>query len=390
MARATDAVFIARTVAGKEYRGPLHRLHSDWSVEIGRGVRHRIAGADLISLRQQGELLPPLPTDEHLILANGDRLPVQDLRLDEEKLHFRNKDIGGEAKLSMPLSAVTLIWRTAPDREARPEVFRRRLVAAKRSRDQVLLRNGDTIEGTLHALGPGNVEIEVNKKMVTAQWKQVSAIALSTELADRLRPRGIYARLVLTEPPGSPGARVTLTEASCDGAVVSGKTVFGANVRFPLERVAALDILGGKVVALEDVVPSKYEYRPYLNYKWSWSVDRNVCGQDIRLAGSTFDRGIGMQAHSLLSFPLNGTYRRFEALVGLDERDGRDGSVRVKVLLDGKEVDLRKKTPLVRADGPILVNVLVEGAETLTLEVANADNGPVQAVVNWVNGRLVK
>jgi hypothetical protein len=239
-------------------------------------------------------------------------------------------------------------------------------------------------------LGAANVEVEVNKKIVAALWKQVTAVALSTELADRLKPKGVHARVVLTEPAGAPGGRITLTEAACDGAVMSGKTVFGARVRFPLERLAQLDILGGKAVALEDLAPSSYEYRPYLNYKCSWSVESNVCGRDIRLGRSTYDRGIGMHAHSLLSFPLNGVYKRFEALVGLDERDGREGSVRVKVLLDGKEVDLGKKTTLVHADGALSVNVPVEGAKTLTLEVDNADNGSVEAVVNWVNARLVK
>jgi hypothetical protein len=387
---AAEPVFIARTADGKEVRGPLEKLGADWSVEIGKGVHRKIAGDNLLSIRQKGVHLPPLPTDEHLILANGDRLPVQEIRLDEEKLFFRNKDLGGEAKLSVPLSAVTLIWRAAPDREAEPALFRRRLAAGKRSRDQVLLRNGDVIEGTLHALGAANVEVEVNKKIVTALWKQVTAVALSTELADRLKPKGVHARVVLTEPAGSPGGRITLTEAASDGAVMSGKTVFGASVRFPLERLAQLDVLGGKAVALEDLEPSKYEYRPYLDYKRTWSAESNVCGRDIRLARSTYDRGIGMHTHSLLSFPLNGAYKRFEALVGLDEQDGQEGSVRVKVLLDGKEVDLGKKTTLVPADGAVSIDVPVEGAKTLTLVAEVADNGPILAAVDWVNARLVK
>ncbi len=235
-----------------------------------------------------------------------------------------------------------------------------------------------------------NVEVEVNKKTVKTLWKQIAAIALSTELADRMQPKGLYARLILTEPPGSPGGRVTLTEASCDGTTLRGKTAFGAAVRFPLERVAQLDILGGKAVALEEVVPSKYEFHPYLNEKWTWSANENVLGRDLYLGGSAYDRGIGMHAHSLLSFPLNGAYHRFEARVGLDERDGRKGRVRVKVLLDAKAVDLGKKGALTIADVPLAVNIGVEGAKTLTLVVEYADNGPVDAVVNWVEARLVK
>jgi hypothetical protein len=385
-----EPLFIVRTTAGKEFRAPLQKLDGDWSVAIGKGKGRTIAGSELLSLRQQGVALPPLPTDEHLILANGDRLPVQDLRLDDEKLTFRHKDLGGETKLSVPLSAVGVIWRMAPDGIVVSEKFRRRLASGKRTRDRVLLRNGDTIEGNLVSIDAENVEVEVNKKTVKTLWKQVAAIALSTELADRMQPKGLYARLVLTEPPGTLGGRVTLTESSCDGTTVRGKTVFGAAVRLPLERVAQLDVLGGKAVALEDVAPSKYEHRPYTNLKWNWSANENVRGRDLYLAGSAYDRGIGMHAHSLLSFPLNGAYQRFEARVGLDERDGRKGSVRVKVELDGKPVDLGKKGTLTLADGPLAVNIGVEGAKTLTLVIEYAENGSVDAVVNWVDARLVK
>src|ERR1700722_16522413 len=161
---APDPVFIARTAAGREFRGPLHKLAADWSVEIGKGTRHKIAGEELVCLRQQDVDLPPLPTEEHVILANGDRLPIQDLRLDDEKLYFRHKALAGDAERSLPLSAVTVIWRSAPDREVLPESFRRRLATAKRPRDRVLLRNGDLLEGTLTTLKAGNVGVDVGKK----------------------------------------------------------------------------------------------------------------------------------------------------------------------------------------------------------------------------------
>jgi hypothetical protein len=387
----TEPVFIVRTAAGKEVRGSLRKIDADWSIEIGTGTVRKIAGAELVSLRQQGTALPPLPTDEHVILANGDRLPVQDLRLVDEKLTFLHKDLGGDTKLSVPLAAVSVLWRMAPDGVADPpESFRRRLGGDKRTRDRILLRNGDTIEGNLQSITPENVQLEVNKKTVTALWKQTAAIALSTELADRLRPKGPYARVVLTEPTGSSGGRLTLTEATCDGTTVRGKTTFGATVRFPLRRVAQLGILGSTAVALEEITPSKYEHLAYTDLKWAWSANGNVLGRDMRLGGSTYDRGIGMHAHSLLSFPLNGAYRRFETLVGLDQKDGRDGSVRVKVLLDGRAVDLGKKGVLTHAGGPLRINVDVAGANTLTLEVENGENGPVRTVVNWVEARLVK
>src|SRR5262249_10911312 len=151
-----------------------------WAVEIGKGLRHRLRAGDLLSLRREGSALPAFPTDEHLVLANGDRVPAQGLHLDDEKLSFRHKDLGGGKEVSLPLSTVALLLRLPPDGTASPAKLRRRLLAGKRAKDLVLLRNGDTIEGTLHAIKGGKLTIEVNKKTVAAPWPQVAAVAMST------------------------------------------------------------------------------------------------------------------------------------------------------------------------------------------------------------------
>src|SRR5262249_7088686 len=175
--------------SGKVYRGPLHKLGPDWAVEVGKGVRHKVAGADLLLIRREGVHLPPLPTDEHLVLVNGDRVPARDLRLDDEKLFFRHPDLDGGKETSLPLASVVLFWRLPPDRTPVPERLRRRLASGPRKTDRVLLRNGDSLAGTLNKLDPRSLEVEVDRKVVTVKTPQVSAITLSAELAERPRPK---------------------------------------------------------------------------------------------------------------------------------------------------------------------------------------------------------
>src|SRR5262249_46189218 len=148
---------------------------------------------------------------------------------------------------------------------------------------------------------------------------QVSAVALSTDLADPPRPKGAVARVVLTPTATSPGGRITLTTATCDGKALRGKTAGGAMRRVPLSRVAPLDGRGGKAVYLSDLKPAKYEFLPYLDERWPWSVDAAVTGRDLRVGGSVHDKGVGMHAHARLTWALGGAYRRFEAVVGLDD-----------------------------------------------------------------------
>jgi hypothetical protein len=390
-ARAQDVpVFEVRTASGLKVSGPLLKLTADWTVRVGKGVGRRVNGAEVLSVRRQGLPGPAFPTDEHLILVNGDRVPVKGLRLHNERLRFRHPDLEGGAETSLPLAAVAVFWRTAPEKTAAPEKFRRRLAGGSRTRDTVLLRNGDVLRGVLNGLDDKAVEVEVAKKGVSAKINQVAAVALSTDLTDALRPKGTSARLVLTESDRSPGGRLTLTAATSDGKYLRGKTAFGAHLRVPLARVAALDLFGGKAVYLSDLKPSRYEYRPFLDEHWPWSADASVTGRDLRVGGAVFDKGLGMHSHSRLTYQLDGAYRRLEALVGLDDLDGRRGSVRLRVLGDGKPLRLGAPGEVTHAGGPLPLSVKVEGVKELTLEVLWGGDGPVQGVVNWADARLVK
>jgi hypothetical protein len=382
--------FVAHTAKGTDVRGPLRELKPDGSLRLGEGDGTRLGAGEVLTLRCAGAHLPAPPVEDCLILVNGDCLPIQSVRLADERLHFRHPDLADGKDTSLPLTAVAMLWRTAPDRADDPDRLRRRLLAGPRRQDVVLLRNGDTIAGTLNTMDQTRAEVEVEKRTVTVKMPQVAAIALSTELADTLRPKGAHVRVTLTDVEPGKGARLSLTSPSSDGSTLSGKTLFGAALRVPLTRVAAVDFYHGRAVYLSDLKPKKYEHRPYLDESWPFANDGNVIGHDLLLAGSTYARGIGLHSQSRLTYDLGTGYRRFEALVGLDDRDGQHGSVRVRLLADGKPLPAGLDGELTARRGPVPVSVPVEGGKELTLEVDFGQNGNVQDVVDWADARLVK
>ena len=382
--------FEVRADDGKAVRGPLRRLGPDWSVRLA-AEGGTVEGAALLTLRRADAPRPDFPTGQHFILANGDRVPAKAVRLAGERLHFRHPDLAGGKETSLPLGALSVWWLTAPDRAADPEKLRRRLASGRRTKDVVLLRNGDTVEGVLSALDGDEAAVEVGKKKVAIKVAQIAAVALSSELADALRPKGPYARLVVTGGGAARGTRLSLTAAECaDGLTLTGTTAFGAKVRVPVERVAALDIYQGAAIYLSDLKPAKYEYFPYTDGGWPWAPDGNAAGHDLRLGGAVHDKGVGLHSHGKLTYALGGRFKRFEALVGLDDRDGAGGSVRVKVLADGKPLDLGAARDLTAKGGPQPVRVPVAGVKELALEVEFGDKGNVRDVVNWVDARLVR
>jgi hypothetical protein len=377
--------FIIQTAEGKDLRGQLSRIAVDWSVQLDGDDGRTIAGPDVITVRAAGQR-PAMPGGRHLLLTNGDRLPFESARLEGERLYLRNSDLDGGKEASLPLPAVAAIWFDAPGTIDDPERLRRALISGTRTRDRVILRNGDVLEGVLSGLNDKKSEVDVNGKLAAADLSQMAAVSLSSELAETLRPKGVYARAVLDN-----GTRLSLRSASCsDGATLEGETLFKARLRVSLNRLAALDLYQGRAVYLSDLKPTQYEHRPYLDTSWPFVMDGSVAGRDLRLAGGVYDKGIGLHSHSRLTYALNGDYQRFEALVGLDTRSGRGGSVRVRVLADGKTLDLGTDRELTARTAPLNVTVPVNGVKKLTLEVDFGGRGDVEDHVNWVDARLIR
>jgi hypothetical protein len=379
--------FTVHTASGRDEHGPLVSLGRDWDVRLGGDKERRIAGAELVSLRRIGLALPPLPAGRHVLLANGDRFPIEDARLDGERLLFRHPALAGGKETSLPLAALAVFWLASPDSEDSPERLRHRLASSQRTQDVVLLRNGDVLEGVLQTLDGQKVGIEVEKKKVEADLAKIAAIALNTQLADTLRPKGPFGRLVLT----GAGGRLLLSTATSDGTTLKGTTVFGASLEVPLERVAALDVLQGAAVYLAELKPAKYDYVPFLDESFDFAAGANALGLDLRLAGSVYDRGPGTHSFSRLIYALGGNYQRFEALVGLDDVSGRGGHARVRVLADGKPLALANDHELIGGGEPLAIRVNVPGVKELTLETGYGGRGNhVKGCVNWADARLIK
>ncbi len=387
------AVFAVQTARGPLVKGTWRQLKSDGSVRLGEGVGTGVPGSDVVSIRRIDLALPPLPMEDHLILANGDRIPIDDRRplraprLVDDTIRFRNALLEQGKDASVPLAAVSILWYIAPDKTVDAEKLRRRLASEKRKRDTICLRNGDVVAGVLTSLDGQKAIVEVDERRVTVKVPQVAYIAFNTELADALRPKGAYTRLILTDSRQGRGARMTLTSASADDTTFTGTTVFGAKVHVPVRDIAALDLHQDNAVYLSELKESKYIFEPFLDVKWPFAVDGNVAEHDLRLAGSTYDKGISMHSHSRLTYRLSGSYRRFEALAGLDDKDGQGGEARLRVLADGKTLLDRALTS---KEGSLPIRLNMEGVRELTLEVDFGRNGDVRAVVNWVDARLVK
>ena len=387
--RTTDngPAFVLETTAGESFRGPLLALTEKGALRLGGSKRVRRLGDEWLTLRRADVPPPGFPGGPYLLLTNGDCLPLTTAtaNLSGERLTFTHPLLSRGGPTRLPLTAVTLVWLAAPD-GADSERFRRQLLTQRRRRDTVLLRNGDVLEGVLARLDGKELVIEVGRKKVAVALGRVAVVALSSDIAANLRPRGPHARLVLND-----GTRLLLKEAACaDGETLTGLSAFSAAVRLPLTQVAALDYRQGRAIYLSDLKPARYDFTPYLGVRWPLVIDGSVAGHDLRVGGGVYDKGLGMHSASRVSYSLPPGCQRFEALVGLDDRSGRQGSVGLRVLVDGKERELGLKGDLTRSRGPVRLRLDVSGARELTLAVDFGAGGDVADHVNWAEARLVR
>jgi hypothetical protein len=391
LAHGEDPVFVATTASAPPAAGAVIRIDKDWAVTLmSNGMKTTTSGNDLVSLRRSGELLPAFPSGPHVVFANGDRLAGQVMKIERGEVKFKavlggNGDSAASQELSIPLSALAVIWFRAPPRDPADEISRG-WATERRRRDVVLLNNGDTRIGAVAGMASPTAPflLKEDSREIRIEASHVVAIAMNTDLARSLRPRGAYARLVLAN-----GSRIGLLSASADTATLSGKTLFAADVKIPLEQIVSLDVRQGKAVYLSDLKPKEYQHSPFLGVRWPLVMDRSSDGRELRLGGHTFDKGIGLHSESRLTFSLGGSYRRFEATVGLDDRSGQGGSVRIGVLVDGQQ-RIADDKELTSASGPRNLSIDVSGAKELTLVVEFGGGGDVCDHVDWADARVIK
>jgi hypothetical protein len=369
--------------------GHLAALDDDWSVRLDDPAATRVPGDRVVALRRAGVPRPGVPDQPQLVLTNGDRIAGLATAVADEKVTLRPAD-GVAGNPAVPIDVVAVMWLEAPDAD---------LAAGRRMTDEVHLKNGDILRGTLVSLTTGQLALQTGdaEKPLTIDAGRVKAVAFSSDLARVPTVAGIRGRAVLAN-----GSRLTLTRAHLADGQVEATTAAGPTLSLPLGQLVALDVFGGRADYLSDLKPAAYTTRPFhgaylgLGLSWPLGTDRAPDGRPLRLAGGVVDRGLAMHSRSEVRYALDGRYRRFEAVVGFDERAGPRGRARPRVLLDGQPADAglptgRDFTP---TDGPKTVSLDVSGAKELTLEVGfGGDGGTPHDARNhlvWADARLVK
>lgn len=313
-----------------------------------------------------------------LLLPDGNLLYGRVIGSVADAIWMETEDLG---RLIVPLDgmmSLLLVPTTDPG-------YRRAIAWAQSSRrretDEVQLRNGDMLSGFINQIDEQTVALDINGQEIKLPLPRVSAIRFATAKLHEAEPP--YFLLTMRQ-----SGRITLREATLRGVELDARAGFGERVRVPLDRIGSLELVGGNWDRLPQRDPISFEHTAMLSLAWSYLANRNVRGEPLRVAGNSYESGIGVHSRSRLIYDLRGEYRELVTSFGIDDDSGPLADVTVIIQVDGHRRYEQKNVRAGKLHGPVRLDVTK--ARQLELIVDFGEQGDIQDRFNWIDPALIK
>jgi hypothetical protein len=396
------AILAATLLAAAPARADWRLTTADLSHQSGFTINTWTPDAGL-SITAAGGKLQTLPTRDVVLLA-GDHQPTVSTNSDSWRLRLRNGDViyGQPAGMSgqsitmktTDLGNVSLPLKAAMDL-VRWDGQPRRAPGAGQDQDIVhLSANGDTRKGIITGLTPQKLQIAVgaDNTETSLDLSGIDTIAFGGVSAPRAIPplslrvtttTGTILTVALDKPANFSWSVSDITLADPAGAEPH---------KISADHIVSVEVLGGRLVYLSDIDPAKDEQTTFMGTSYPTRANANVTGGPLRVAGTTYDRGLGVHTHSALTYNLDGNFDTLLFRPAVDDSAGPQGEANLAVAIDGKIVwhaDNLKGLGL-HAQPPAQVSLPIKGAHTIELRADSPGRMDVLGRVDWLDAALLR
>ncbi|AGA26208.1 NPCBM/NEW2 domain-containing protein [Singulisphaera acidiphila] len=380
----SDPIFSALMADGTVASGRIRQIspNGDLTLVPSRGAEQVLACRRLVKLSRDGFLSMNAPEKQLVLLPEGDRLyravvgAASETKLDVQSLTF--------GKVAIPLESLAgLVFDPPVDEDASFELVNRVRTEPQRSEILWLAPNGDRVQGGFLGLDEKALKFQASTGPISLELAKVVALGFDASLVSYPKPAGPFFELTASD-----GSRLGVTNPKIVQGEVIATTRFGAPVRLALNDLVHLHTRSDSIVYLTEREVAEARYVGYVGPTRPFRRNSSVDGHPLRLAGQTYDRGLGTQSRTILAYRLAPGDRRFQALVGLDDRAGPLGSVVFRVLVDAQERFI--SSPISARDTPKAIDIDVQGAKLLILITEFGERGEVRDFADWVEARLLR
>lgn len=328
------------TLAGRRVSGTLVELSSDHVTITEKGNAVRIPLAEVLDVRtiRPKPVVPPDPRRPEVTLTDGTKLYWTGLKVGDRVVSIETPQLG---KFTVPLTAVSSIRLASLDRQLSDAW--KDLAAREVNQDLLVIAKGnvlDHLDGTVGAIDDKTIHFVLDGEERTAKREKLFGIVYARRNAEGSKP---VCELSTT----SGDLLKAQTVAWTNGQLKIG-LLGGASLTLPAEQALSLDFSSGKVRYLSQLEPREVKYTPFFDQVWTYCRDRPRDGGSLRLGNKEYARGLWIHSRTFLKYRLSGDYRRFQAVMGIDQAVAPLGNVHVVISGDGKtllESDVRGSDP---------------------------------------------
>jgi hypothetical protein len=381
----SDPVFTALLTDGSTASGRIrqHQLGPKAALVLVNGPDsdREIPLDRLVKLTREGTT--PSPTNEGglVVFPDGDRLsrcvigPAGEFHLEVQSFTLGN--------LQVPIDSILGLILAPPTEPEAVDALVTQVRTEPRAAEVLWLKNGDKLAGFFVGMDDKKVSFQPEPGKVELDRAGVVALGFASGQVHYPRPDGPYLELALVD-----GSRLGVNGVRVERGHLVAASRFKAEIRLPIGELAEVHVLNASVAYLSDRETSGTQYQSYLGPTRPYRRNAGVSGETLRLGGRAYDRGLGTQSRTLLAYRLDPGSKRFQALVGLDERAGPLGNVVFKVRVDDKVPYV--SPPMSRGEPPRSVDVDITGARVLIIITEFGERGDVQDHADWVEARIIR
>ena len=324
-------------------------------------------------------------------LTDGSHFPGKSVTSDGANLSIELADGGLWTIPRSKLRAVQLIGLDNAATKTWSE-FQNQAVTA----DTVVIKRDDeplqTVEGIFGELDANALQFQFDGDWIGVKRTRIAGMVFYS--GDNPNHASTLCQLELTNGGILEVASLVLSDDTLEVTSTNG-TPLSVN----LSQTARLSYASSSMVYLSDLEPEKWtcssQFRipalADLEERWLRPrKDRTMSGGILTARTDnelkTFQKGLGVHSGTELIYRLAAEYRRFEAVISMDELV-RPGRAVVSVIADGEE---RFRQAITKDSAPVPVNVNIAGINRLVLRVEPADDSDFGDHVNLCDARMMK
>ncbi|MCX7704513.1 MAG: NPCBM/NEW2 domain-containing protein, partial [Planctomycetota bacterium] len=157
-----------------------------------------------------------------------------------------------------------------------------------------------------------------------------------------------------------------------------------------LNTVETINFYHSNLEYLSDMAPKEVKEIPFFDrFLYPYQKDRSLEKKaPISMRGNVYRKGVSVHSKTELKYELGGGYKRFVALIGIDDEAMGKGNVDFKVIVDGRTV--YEKIGVTGRDAPTFIKIDLSGVKEMVLVVDFGEQLDILDRAVWADAALIK